>query len=171
MNRTQTIIIGVALIVLGAYLLLSEYGYPFRIHVSWPVILLVVGGALIAAFFISKPKTGYLFSGSLVLWLGVFFLLMENAFEYYYGYSRLWPGFIIVVGLAHLTTAILNPAAKKHLGPATFFIAAGTVLMFFSFIGWRMIRSINIVTIIAVITIIIGLKYVVEFFMTIREKR
>ncbi|HUX07560.1 MAG TPA: DUF5668 domain-containing protein [Acidobacteriota bacterium] len=171
MNRTQTIIIGVALIILGAYLLLSEYGYPFRIHVSWPVILLVVGGALIAAYYISKPKTTYLFSGSLVFWLGVFFMLMENALEYYYGYSHLWPGFIIVIGLAHLTTAVLSQSARKHLAAASLFIAVGVVLLFFTFTGWRTIRSINVITAIAVITIIIGFKYVLEFFLTIREKR
>jgi hypothetical protein len=169
MNRKQTVLVGVALIVLGAYMLLAEYGYPFRIHASWPVILMIIGGALMAAFFLTKPRTGYLFAGSLVFWLGVFFMLMENAMEDQFGYSRLWPGFLIVLGLAHLSTAIFTPSRAKHLSGAFFFLAVGSAMLFFTFTGWRAVRVDNVVTIIAIFIIFAGLRYIVGFFLSIRE--
>jgi hypothetical protein len=171
MNRNQTVIVGLAMIIIGAYILLAEYGLPFRIHASWPVILMVIGAALIAAFFFTKPRVGYLFAGSLIFWLGIFFMLIENMLEHYYGYARLWPGFLIVVGLAHLSTALLAPSQAKHLGGAVFFLAMGSVFFYFTFTGWQSIRFDNIVTIIAIFIIFAGFKLVLDFFLILKERR
>ena len=170
MNRRTTVIIGAVLIIFGIYVLLAEYGFTFRLNVSWPLILVIVGAALIASFFTAKPKTANLFLGALVFWLGIFFLLMENQLEYTIGYGRMWPGFIIALGLAHLMTGMLKPSARRHIGTATMLFAVGAVCFFVSFHGFRNLGFINLMSVLGVVVIIFGLKLVLDFFFGPREK-
>lgn len=170
MDRRFTILVGIGLVFVGAIILFSEYGFPFRLRMSWPVILLVIGGAMIVAYLTSKPRKNLLFGGSVVFWLGIFFLLMENLLRQTYGYGRLWPGFIIVLGLAHLTTAVLNPAMKRQMTAAVAFIALGVVLLFFTIRGWRDISFHGLLVILGLVVIILGLKLIIQFMTGTGEK-
>ena len=170
MNRRTTVVIGAALVIFGIYLLLSEYGYGFRLHVSWPLILLVVGAALIASFFTAKPKTGNLFLGALVFWLGIFFLLMENQLEYSIGYGRMWPGFVIALALAHLTTGFLKPSARRHISTGVLLLGVGAICFFISFHGFRNLGFLNLMSVVGIVVIIFGLKLIFDFFLGAREK-
>ncbi len=120
---------------------------------------------MIAAYLTSKPKKNYLFGGSLVLWLGIFFLLMENLNRFHYGYGRLWPGFIIVLGLAHLTCAILNPAMQRHFTAAILFIVLGAAFLFFTLRDWRYFSFRTGIIILAIVIIVLGFKLVLQFLI------
>ena len=165
MKRGNTVVIGAALVVVGAYMLLAEYGLTIRFRVSWPLILMVVGGAMIAAFYTSKPRVEFLLGGCIVLWLGVFFLAMGNYLQHAFGYSRLWPGFIIVVGLAHTTAALLSERARKCFTPGVILLAVGAACLLFTFRGWRALGLTNLTVLAAVVIILLGCKLIVDFFV------
>lgn len=165
MKRAPTMVVGVVLVIIGAYLLLAEYGLTIRFHVSWPLILIVIGGALIAAFYTSKPRTGFLIGGCIVLWLGAFFIAMENYFEYRFGYSRLWPGFIIVIGLANITAALLSEKARKNFAPGVILLGIGGACLLYTFGGWHALGFTNLTVLAAVVIILLGFKLIVDFFV------
>ena len=93
------LIIGVAIVLVGALSLLANLGFHVDIHLwdYWPVILILIGLSMI----FKGPEYRSSFSGSIFLVVGILFLL--NNFEIiHFGMGIFWSIIIILVGIAIL---------------------------------------------------------------------
>jgi hypothetical protein len=165
MTRGQTVLTAVILIAAGILMLVAQYGLPFYIEFSWPMILLVIGGAMIAAFYLTKPKKGYLLNGCIVLWLGFYFLTMESRLGFYFGYDRLWPGLLLAVGLGQLTAAALSRELRLYMIGAVIVAGGGAVLLYFTITGCGELSYSNVALLVAIALILLGVKLVLDFFV------
>ena len=170
MTRGQTVIIAIVLIAVGALMLLSRYGLPFLQSVSWPLVLVVIGSAMMAAFYISKPKKIYLLNGSILVWLGIYFFVVENFLEAYYSYDQLWPGIIIAVGVGQSTASLMSSKLRYHIITGLMLIAGGSALFFFTYGGFEGLSYSNFIVLVSAVLILIGLKLILDFFIASREK-
>lgn len=90
------------LIGLGIYFLFQQFNIPFlNKFYSWPTILMIIGGALIFNGF-SKKDDESLFSGAIVLGLGIHFHGLNN----YPNWINHWAVYIFIVGVAILVRFI-----------------------------------------------------------------
>jgi hypothetical protein len=165
MTRGQTVLVAVILIAAGTLTLVAQYGLPFYIEFSWPMILLVIGGAMVAAFYLTKPKKGYLLNGCIIIWLGFYFLTMESRLGAHFGYDQLWPGILVAVGLGQFTAAVLSRELRLYMIGAFIVAAGGAVLLYFTITGSEELSYTNIVVLVAIALILLGVKLVLDFFV------
>lgn len=170
MTRHQTVIVAVILILIGTQMLLEQYGGPSFLNLSWPVIVIIIGGAMIAAFYISKPENAYLLNGCTIVWIGIFFQLMESYLKHAFSYGQMWPGLIIAVGLGQITASLLKRGLLRYLGSGIFLTAGGAVLLYFTFREWHRMGYPTMITILAASMILLGIKLVLDFFFEGKEK-
>ena len=93
------LIIGIAIVLVGALSLLANLGFHVDIHLwdYWPVILILIGLSMI----FKGPEYRSSFGGSLFLIVGILFLL--NNFEIiHFGMGIFWSIIIILIGVAIL---------------------------------------------------------------------
>lgn len=165
MDRKSTVILGVCFIILGVFLIFSEYWRPFRITITWPAILIILGAAMLVAYFMYKPKAGYLKGGNILLWLGLYFALIHDILHRQDDYGRLWPGIIIVIGLALISTAVMSAAHRKLLGSGLVVVTIGVVLQALTLYGWHHFGENEAVLIAGLVLIAIGVKLVIDFVL------
>jgi hypothetical protein len=169
MDRRTTKIVGICLLSLGILLLLSEYGFLYRIHLKWPSILLIVGAALLIAYFTSKPRLVYLEGGCLLVWLGLLFSFVERGWQGHH-YGLYWPGIIIAVGLSEITVGSISPARRKRIFSGLMLIVIGGVLQFFTLRGWHRFGYESLIAICGLVMILFGIKLFGEAFFRKEER-
>ncbi len=129
-NQTRSfldakLIIGIAIILIGAILLLDNLGYDLGVNILsfWPVILILIGIS-----HLSKPQeTRQATSGWILLIVGIIFLL-RNLGVIHFGFGVIWPVILIVVGLAILRHALRGQekgASKQNFIDLTFVLGGG----------------------------------------------
>jgi len=114
------LILGLAIIVIGAIALLANLGYNVDIHFwdYWPVILILIGLSML----LKRPEQRNNLAGWIFLALGALFLL--NNFDIIdFGVNLLWPILIILAGLAILRHGFKGSDATDESGD-TFDISA-----------------------------------------------
>ncbi len=170
MNRNGTIILGVCLILMGGYLLLSEYGLAFSINLSWPWILIVIGAALLIAFFSSKPRYSYLTGGNILIMLGIYFTIVHDFLGARYGYSRYWPGIILAIGAGLLVSGLMSNRQRHLITSGFTMLIIGGALQFFTLQGWHRFGAGSVSVVFGIILVAIGLKLVSDFIIKPKAK-
>ena len=128
---------GLILIIIGALLLIHKLTpYSFGWYELYPLILIGLG-LLFFASIVHKRDKGAVFPGTIVLLLGLFFFLRNYDIIPYY-YMRVWPMFLIILGISFLAIFITKPADWGVLIPAGIFLFLGTVFLLrkFHIIYW-----------------------------------
>lgn len=110
MQRKQTIGLGILLIALGAWALLSALEVPWaRLNQLWPVILILLGGMSLYGALARHPRdSGGVWFGTVTVLCGGFFLAITAGPFEWRDLNHLWPVFPAVMGLAWLAAWVVN---------------------------------------------------------------
>jgi hypothetical protein len=92
---------GILLLLLGAYLLASQFYEVPGIEHLWPVFL-VLGGISLFSEFLRNRQEGVLIPATILALLGVFFFLFTLNYYPWEDMDILWPVFILIPGVAFL---------------------------------------------------------------------
>lgn len=97
---------GIALVVLGVVLLLSNLGLGVRFNISsfWPLLVALVGAVFIRDALRRGGDKSHVFVGVIIFGIGVFYFLKEIRLITA-GMGELWPAFLIIVGIAFFAQA------------------------------------------------------------------
>ena len=97
---------GIALVVLGVVLLLSNLGLGVRFNMSsvWPLLVAMVGVMFLRDALQSGGDRSHVFVGVIILGIGALFFFRGIGLITV-GMNRLWPAFPIIVGLAFFAQA------------------------------------------------------------------
>ncbi len=136
-DKDRSVVPGVVLIVVGAYLLLREFGV---IHLRWqhvyPVLMLGVGALLIVPV-VRNRDSGPAFPATLLIVLGTFFLLRNYdilAFDYYfYSAGEYWPIFLIACGAAFVVQFLMRTDDWGPLIPGAILLFLGSAFLLRNF--------------------------------------
>lgn len=130
-SRQGSFIIGVILVVVGL-VLLADRADLFSF--DWPVIVAVIGAALLVRAFIDKGDRGY-FVGLLLLLIGLLFLGRHEGWLPW-ELSHGWPAFVLAVGLAFLGAHIFSGGREGSL-IAGLVLVAIVIFSVYSDLHWR----------------------------------
>jgi hypothetical protein len=125
---TSNRIVGITLVVIGLLILLGQMGVDFFGWV-WPVLLCVIGGALLWSWYTRGDDSGKVFSGVLLVLLALFFLFMRRGDA---DMVRHWPFFVLAPGIALLVMSRIDRSRRDASVPGWIAIGAALVLYFFT---------------------------------------
>ncbi|MGP4108405.1 LiaI-LiaF-like domain-containing protein [Virgibacillus sp. L01] len=109
------------LIGIGVYFLLRELRIPIITDFySWPTFLIIIGLALLIHSYTSKDYQ-HLFSGTIVLGLGIHF----HGIEYYQFWIDHWAVYPMIVGIAFIVRAL-----RTKKGLVTGLVVTGISVLF-----------------------------------------
>ncbi|HNZ08185.1 MAG TPA: DUF5668 domain-containing protein [Bacillota bacterium] len=146
--------LAIALIAIGLVLLLNNLGMgvlPRKLEL-WPVLLMALGAAIGADALRNKEKDP-LFGAVILFFVGLLFLLTESGYLVG-GLGKLWPVFIIILGMAFISNSFMSGTARGLI-IGLIYAAVGFVLLASTY-GKLSIR-IDLVTYWPVILIVLGL--------------
>ncbi len=128
-NSKASIVPGILIILLGSVLFVHEMDW---FHFDWynlyPLIFLLMGAALILISILDRNHNP-MFWGTILLLLGVLFLMRNYGYLNYFSFREVWPVFLIIIGLAFVTSFLLRPNDLGMLIPAGFLIIPGSALL------------------------------------------
>ena len=111
------------LIGIGVYFLIRQLDLPiFDNFYSWPTFLMIFGVAFLIHSYSTKEYNN-IFTGVLLLGLGIHFHGLEN-YDFWFDH---WSVFALIVGLAFLARFLKT---KKGLIPATILIGIALLMIF-----------------------------------------
>jgi hypothetical protein len=119
---------GIALIVVGAAMLLSRIGVvTFGWHAAlWGIVALFGAYKLITAF--PTRRSGAAFWGTVFL-VGGGYLMLEDLSVLYVSSYLLFPWTVVLVGVAFLMMFMVAPRNWHVLVPSLFFLGVGAVMV------------------------------------------
>lgn len=117
-TRRPSIIPGLLLIIIGILFLLNKFlPFSFGWYEIYPLIFLAMG-ILFFVSIIGKPHKGAVFPGTILLLLGIFFILRNFDLIPYRYVREVWPIMLIIFGFAFLAIFITKPSDWGVLIPA-----------------------------------------------------
>jgi uncharacterized membrane protein HdeD (DUF308 family) len=130
-EKKNSYIPGLILIIIGVVLLLHQLNV---LYLNWrqiyPILLLILGGL----FFVSvktKDDKGAVFPGTVLIVLGLFFLVRNYgyfSFDYYfYEFEDFWPIFLVAVGLGFVAMYFFKPQDWAVLIPGGILLLFGII--------------------------------------------
>lgn len=125
--------LGIILIILGFILLLDKVDV---FEYSWPMILILVGGAFLGSDYLNKQSRST-FVGLLLMLLGLAFLGIEYDWFGWRLHDE-WPVLLLAVGLAFLFTSLIRKEKRGMQVPGTVITLLG---LFFLAVEARWIDS------------------------------
>jgi hypothetical protein len=128
MNRDAGKFVGPILIVLGLFMLLSQLGLP-AFGMLWPLLLLVVGGAMIWRYRQSREDSGMVFTGVLLALLALFFQFVQWDWV---DIGRHWPFFVLAPGIAFLVMSRADAERGDAAVPGWILVGLALIFYFFS---------------------------------------
>ncbi len=127
--KTSDIIIGLALIILGALFLSQNFGYlEFDFSEIWPLVIVVAGGGFWAGYFQNRKNYGLLMPGTILIIYGLLFWYCANAG--WYNMQYLWPVFLFGPGLGFFMLYLFGDKEKGLLIPAGILTGLGLIFLF-----------------------------------------
>jgi len=127
--KTSDIIIGLALIILGALFLSDNFGYlDLDFGKIWPLIIVVAGGGFWIGYFQNRKNYGLLMPGTILIVYGLIFWYCAQ--EGWYNMQYLWPGFMIGPGVGFFMLYLLGDKEKGLLIPAAILTGMGLIFLF-----------------------------------------
>jgi hypothetical protein len=140
MRKKGTVLLALALIILGCYLLLSELGVelPGWSHI-WPAFPLFGGLALIIRFATNaQGDPDQIFLGAAAALVGAVFFLITVGPLTYGDLEAWWPVFVLIAGVAFLAqwaaTGLRNRDAL-FLGLVALIVGTGALTITFQLLG------------------------------------
>lgn len=129
LEKTTYTRLAILLIVIGALLALESYIEVSCIRKLWPLLITILGTGLIGVFI--KRKT----SGSLYLAAGEYLVCFSGlalycSFTSWDHMSRLWPLFILFLGIVFLTLFPVNRKKRLLLLTGLILISVAAVFLF-----------------------------------------
>jgi hypothetical protein len=129
---------GWILIAIGLFFLLH---YILEWEFYWVVVLITLGVVLFVHALVTRNHRG-VFPGTLLLLLGLFFLLMEigvleDTME------DLWPLLLIILGASFVMVFIVQPREWGHLIPGGVIMVIGLLFLLWNyrFISWHAVDN------------------------------
>ncbi|HDP99480.1 MAG TPA: hypothetical protein ENN22_09910 [bacterium] len=122
---------GILLILIGALLLVYKV-VPELLNWRqvYPLILIIVGfSMLFHRWGCSDRDSGGVFPGTVLLLLGVLFLLRNYHLVDHYYVSNIWPILLVIIGIGFVALFIAKPSDWGVLIP-------GAILMFLGVVSW-----------------------------------
>lgn len=124
-NHKSSLWPGVILIIIGALLLVNKLtDISFGWYQIYPVIFVALG----IMFFVSvinRQNKGAVFPGTILLLMGVFFVLRNWDLVPYRYVRDVWPAMSAILGLAFLALFLVKPRDWGVLIPASIFLFFG----------------------------------------------
>jgi hypothetical protein len=130
---------GWILIAIGLFFLLQ---YILEWEFYWAAVLMVLGAVVFVHAAVTRNHRG-VFPGTLLLLLGLFFLLMEvGVLED--SMEDLWPLILIILGVSFVMAFLFQPREWGHLIPGGILIVIGLLFFLWNyrFISWRTMDNI-----------------------------
>ncbi len=130
---------GIALVLLGVLFLLKFTGL---IEFTWPLILLVIGSAILVETWLNH-RSGGVFPGILLCLLALIFVADNNQWVAG-GVTRNWPFVVLAVGLSFLISAPFVQAQRKNWIPGVIVLAAGGFFLLseYEWIQWGVVSEV-----------------------------
>lgn len=111
------------LIAVGLYFLLKQFNIPFlSTFTSWPTLLMLIGVVFLLNSYSSKDY-GNLFSGVLILGLGIHFHGLQN----YPNWIDHWAVYSFIIGIAYLVRFIKT---RNGLIPGIILVGFSSIMVF-----------------------------------------
>ena len=121
-------ILGTALVAIGLLMLLSEMGLT-GLGWLWPLILLVIGVAMLYGYYRDRDDSGKVFTATTIVLLAFFFLLTHrDAIET----ARHWPFFVLAPGIGLLVMSRIDAQRRDAMVPGWIMVGVALVGYFFS---------------------------------------
>lgn len=121
--KKQSNLTAYLLIVIGAYFLLEQFNLPFLSDFSaWPTLIILIGIAFLLNSFTTKDY-GNLFSGILILGLGVHF----HGLNTYPNWIEHWAVYPFIIGIAYLIRFFKT---KNGLIPGLLLVGFSSIMIF-----------------------------------------
>lgn len=172
MKKDPLKVVGLMLLGLGIYMLLAEYGLIFRISFSNQLFLIVVGAAMLLAFFHTKPQKTYLIWGNILIFLGIGLAFTESA-SYFIDGDHKELALVAFIGLAIFTSGLMS---KDHRYLISYGVPTTIGGIMISIYYWR--KNLNLrlwdddIVLLGAIFILAGIKLVLDvWFGKKAEKR
>lgn len=121
-------ILGTALVASGLFMLLSELGLT-PLGWLWPLILLLIGGAILYGYYRERDDSGKVFSGVTVVLIALFFVLVQMDALLI---GRHWPFFLLAPGIGLLVMAQIDEQRRDAMVPGWILAGVAAVGYFFS---------------------------------------
>lgn len=133
-NRRRALLPGLLLMLLGAWLLARNLGWPVPgLDQLWPAIILLFGLGFVGQYLAGgRRDEGLVFSGVAATLTGAFFLTITLGYLAWGDLGRLWPVFVLIGGAAFLAQWLAKPAERGLLVPALMALAVGGVALVFT---------------------------------------
>jgi hypothetical protein len=130
-SRRSAVIPAILLILLGAWLLAQNLGVPLvGWDKAWPGVLVAVGLAFLAQFFLGhRQESGLLFTGVAAALLGAFFLAFTLGAARWQDMGRYWPVLVLIASAAFFAQWFSRPSERGLLAPAFLALAVGGVAL------------------------------------------
>ena len=120
---------GLLMILVGVSILLVKFDFiEFGWHQLYPILSLCFG-ALLFILCISRRDKGIVFPGTLFLSLGIYFFLRNYGFIRFYDFDRIWPVFLVALGLSFVALFIAYPRDWGVMVPGSLFLFFGITLL------------------------------------------
>ena len=143
--KNRSLLLAIILILLGLLFLARNLGFRlpavFDLERIWPVFI-IIGGVVELLTYVSRRhrNPGRLFGGLYALGLGAFFLLFTLRLRLpvlgrveWRRMGELWPGFILIAGLAYLGQFVLSGFRyRRALAPGILTLLLGAVALAFT---------------------------------------
>jgi len=126
MRKKSSILPGLVLVTVGAFLLLDRFDvYIFQWDLMLPAFAVILGLNLWIRAIRYKPQHG-VFTGTLLVVLGVFFFAWNNGWiDHYFYYYSVFPIFPTAIGLAFISMFLFDYHKWWAILPAAPFLVAG----------------------------------------------
>jgi hypothetical protein len=133
-HRRSTILPGLLLILLGAWLLARNLNLAVPgLDQLWPGFLVLFGLGFLGQYFASgRRDEGLVFMGVAGTLLGVFFLTITLGRLRWSDLGTYWPVFVLIGGAAFLGQWLAKPSDRGLLVPAVMALLVGGVALVFT---------------------------------------
>jgi hypothetical protein len=170
-RKFNSAVIGIGLVAAGVLLLLTQYNFFSMFNIGGISWLILAGLALVAVYYFYNDKKQFLEWGLLLIFIAIFNIIVFYCQQYYgLGYQRLWPGFLIAIGLSGALAAILHKHDFKGLTSSLFSATVGVGMLVYT-TGLLQLEGVHsIVLFVGLAMIFVGVKLTLDSFLS-KEKQ
>ncbi|HEB83756.1 MAG TPA: hypothetical protein ENI92_02015 [Bacteroidetes bacterium] len=102
-HSDSPVFVGVLLLAFGLIFLADKmFWLPWRMHHTWPLLLIAIGVAFLASYLARPSRSGPIIAGGLLILLGLFFLLADMRILHWYwvvDVLSFWPLALLALGI------------------------------------------------------------------------
>jgi len=161
-NNRGSIIGGIVLIFIGAWLLLQQFNVNVPgLNQLWPG-LIILGGLFSLISFFRERKPDQMFWGIAALLVGGFFFVFTLGRLNWSDMSRYWPTFLIIFSLASFAQWLTLPSRRGYLIQAALGLLVGLFFFAYNFNLFNQVLTQRVLQFWPVLLILAGLITLVQ---------